>query len=332
MARWIVLLALSFCPATVLADGWPTGEEPTFGAEFTFGVEGSPEGGKVGVTSKLYEELCAVADCRKEGNKIYNPKTGFWFEIGSDIGVIECGIKPVTVSEFAQNAEWLQRTLFDPIQDPERLGFSAVKSGGGGHVSMDRAKSFGTNAMALHNAYVSFANFPILSEYVFGLPENWNARAVANLPNGARENVQKVIAEFQANPDAMSFETLHSKLDKAQQSGGKGKAAFNYKSHAMTLREKVYEFRGHLPQLSAFQFLQQITFYRAWALWVNSLETPIEEAIPEKLGNLTPKEVRKEFDRFLDMIGHNTEEFRQIYVLDSASCPAVTQSYQRAGS
>lgn len=304
---------------------------PLFGAEFTFKSRRSDRlWGNASGVRKAYAGYCAKVDsCKYSRGYVYNTETNFWFFVDKDITVIEIGTKPATVEQLKQNAAWMQTHLFDFMQNANGVQHSAALSGGGGHVSMDQKSSFNRTPLALYNAYTSFANYPIISEYVFGLRHNWNARAVANLPEVARENVKQVLADYRANPKAFTFDSLHEKLNKAQQSGGRGRAAFNEKSHAMTLKKNVFEFRGHLPQLSAQQFIDQTSFYQEWVQWVNEQTKPIAENIPNQVPDLNPDQVRQQWTEFLDLIEANTPQFRQIYLMDMKSCESLAAWQQR---
>lgn len=339
----IVGLCLLTVPNNAHGDiwSWFTDEKstsapgtPKFGAEFTFKPIGrDPLWGNRSKVRQAYSDYCLnIPDCRYSRGYVYNTKSDFWFYVDRDITVIEIGTKPATVEELKANADWMQRHLFDFMQASQGVNHSAALSGGGGHVSMDQASSFKTTPLALYNAYTSFANYPIISEYIFGLRYNWNARAVSALKTSARQNVQQVLADYRANPEAFTFETLHEKLNQAQQSGGAGRAAFNEKSHAMTLKKNVYEFRGHLPQLNAQQFIDQVSFYQAWVDWINKQTTPIAEKIPDRVPRLEPDQVRAQWTEFLNLIGANTPQFQQIYVMDMQSCDSVAAWQQRITS
>ena len=276
----LVLLATS----TSFADSF-------FGAEFTFtnneiytkGLEAgaivnSPSAVKAQeeLVEEFTKECLAIGKCIIEEVKnsygatcykvTFPEKDNFWVQISTDPSVIEIQSKASTAKEF----EAAQPILDELFTKAKKIGVAPhLGGGGGGHIHMDYASTFGDDARLFRNFLVDFMNNPELAGAGVLGADSSNAPATTLLEDWQKLQLKSIIEDF----DAGKIKTAKALAEKVNDFVYlKTPADWNppQKYQALNLTRMKYkdgvstvEFRGISPQRSPEEFLKQIKLFEA---------------------------------------------------------------------
>ena len=152
---------------------------------------------------------------RTEGNKnkcenkiLYSNDEGekFWVNFSLDSNCIELQTKPVPTEFYENNIIWLQEDLFGnalAISNRELYPDQKPDTGGGGHITIDLAASFGDNAIGLRNFIILYHMFSKFNDSVLGeCQDSDNAPFMYEIDE--IEDFRRVIEEFDAGDNNMS--------------------------------------------------------------------------------------------------------------------------------
>ncbi len=189
-----MLWVLPFLSASAFA--WP----PTFGYEWEFlrdewqedqGFNYNEDEHRDKLVAKIKEHCNKTKKCSVQGNKVIYPG-GYWFEVNTDPGVIEVQGKPVTLREFREVQDRLQRDLFDVARSAKY--YPRSNTYGAGHIHIGaREAGFGENPDLLRNFLMDFFNHHELATGVL----EWDTNNALSIPENKLEVRKSILAAFE---------------------------------------------------------------------------------------------------------------------------------------
>lgn len=302
------ILALSLFLFTLPAQANPG---PKFGPEFTFAQANGLKGEKFffQIRKLMYEHLVLG---QSEKNRFWSPEPdtshrdikypkhyhspdNWWFDISTDEGVVEVGMKPMTVDEFGIHKDRIQDAVFNAAKYSKL--YPALFAGGG-HISMDFSY-FKDKPLLYRNFIVDLYNHNELFLGVFSF-DSRNAFSLSLLEGGFHEEFEKTINAFDImlGEDYSDIEILGTDLASkiyfstdtyrdhwAIQTRSDKTVAINFdKAHKSRKAEARLELRGFRPQMSADVYYRQIRLIRNRLRYLQKFTEPI--AIKERIKHL----------------------------------------------
>lgn len=276
-------------------------------------------------------ELCLNQDCTVEkvthhSSHVSNGKTayrvkfpdGWHFQVSADVTAVEIQSKPLSVAEFSQRRDRLQKLVFDLAEDmklraPEQDWLS------GGHISIGYQGTFDDNPMLFRNFIVDQINHAELSQGVH-LRDNFNAAPVVK--NERRlEKLRSILARFDAGEFATTEEfakELHRKLTK----GGRSLDLSTFKNDSFSQKERRVEVRAHRAQSSADEFIDLLNLYEGRLNYLRSIDGPL--TLDPPLEQLSVPEQLRRYKTYVEESGLNFERYRGHLRLEYQELPRNT--------
>ena len=270
----------------------PLFEQATLGSEFTFFKEGlqnqhydlpgnvirnpATEQAQEQLTQKIMTECepCTVeVEINKYGAFSYNitHPDGFWINIDTDPSCVETQMKPMSLIDYEQNADEIQRLLFDGAAslglkpDSERGYRNRIPFRmGGGHIHFGLHSTF-ADATHLLNFEIDQQNNPFLGTGALGnYPRN--AAPLAAQTDMQRNTFAKIVENFDAFQQDTSMEQLAERLngevffrslDPQSSPGAKyQQASLAHATSDTPAHARTVEFRAPGPERSVAHFNQ----------------------------------------------------------------------------
>lgn len=174
----------------------------------------------------------------------------FWVNFALDTDCIELQTKPVPIVFYLEHQLWLQNDLFTIPQSISIAPDINYDTGGGGHITIDLASSFGDNAIGLRNFIILYHMFAKFNDSVLG-----ECRDVDNAPfmDDVDEisEFRNVIQEFDGRANASMEDLVNMIQSRVYQNGTPRLKETLRMTMQGTEKQKAREIAGVLPHYQA---------------------------------------------------------------------------------
>lgn len=220
----------------------------------------------------VYKKILPTSD----GNK-----KDWSFTINIDPGTIEVQATPLTVKEYHSLSKLIQKDVFDMAKS---IGIAPDGVNGAGHIHLDLHSNFENNPLLFRNFLVDFYNHTPVWMGALNF-DDYNATVVARLSERQRENLEKVLAKFDSNPNYTIYDLAKSITKKVYY-----KNPYNwepgYKYQALNLSrtvnvdlnedQKTIEIRALRSQRSAEEYINLLTLFESRIQYLKTINHPIK--------------------------------------------------------
>jgi hypothetical protein len=262
----------------------------------------------------------------REKNPFYRIEhpTGFWFQIAVDPWVVETQMKPLTLQEYKKLRNVINSLVFEGAK--KSAGLTPHRIIGGGHIHLDLETTFKNDARFFRNLFADYQNFPELAVGVFG-DHSDNAPPLAVQKKSQREELHRILTNFDTNPFDYSIEELAEEIEKNVYTetfyykfGPKKYQAVNLNrvtNPHIPSSDRTIEIRGFAPQKSIDEFILILELLEARLAYVKSYDGSIKfnhettlEADPVEETISDPQRVVDQFYKYVTQAGLSWEKYK----------------------
>lgn len=192
-------------------------------------------------------------------------KHNWFFEVGTDMGVLEVTAKPETLERWRMLEKIVQSDLFNTMRDVGLIPPRRIASGG--HINIGVKEAFGRDTRLLRNFFVDFTNHSELATGAF-LSDAFNAPALNAHPE-KRKEFARLLKKLDPRIKSIAIKQWIDEVKKRVYSEDFESGYFSVKSgwrkfQALALHDERVEVRAVRAQQSANEFTQYLTFFESW--------------------------------------------------------------------